>query len=161
MKIHDAIIGAIFLCIGIAVVIYARTLVPPRHLAYGPGFFPFLVGCGLALVGGGIVIQSWRGLRATPFLVAPDWLASRKAFLRFWVLPFSIAFYMLAIGPFGFLGTATVLLAMILVVNDVSPLPAIGISLAVAMVVNIIFASFLHVPLSWGLLTPISGWFIW
>ncbi len=161
MKVHDSIVGAVILVLGASVAIYARTLVPPRHLPYGPGFFPFLIGIALALVGAGMIVQGVRAGRGVALFTPPEWIASLKTALRFWVLPAAIGFYMVAVGPLGFLATATILLATILIINGISVLRGIGLAVTVALVVNIIFASVLHVPLSWGVLTPISGWFIW
>lgn len=161
MKAHDTIVGMVFLCAGTFVAAYAHGLTPPRHLTYGPGFFPFLVGVGLMLVGGGIALQGIRTFRTQPLAVAPDWIGSRRKFIRFWILPLGIVFYMVAVEPLGFLATATLLLVAIMKTSGVSVGQSVAVGFIVALVVNLAFASFLHVPLAWGILTPISGWFMW
>ena len=120
-----------------------------------------LIGIGLVLVGGSLAIQGYVTGRDKPWFQRPRWLQTRQYTFRFWIIPIAILFYWLAVTPLGFLATATILLAMIQIANGVRWKLALGVSLITAVVVNILFASILHVPLSWGLLTPISGWFIW
>ena len=81
MKVHDAFVGIVLLCVGASIAAYAQTLTPPRHLTYGPGFFPFLVGVGLTLVGAGITLRSVRTFRTQPLAVAPDWIGSLRKFI--------------------------------------------------------------------------------
>ncbi|WP_119309210.1 tripartite tricarboxylate transporter TctB family protein [Cohaesibacter haloalkalitolerans] len=161
MKVHDSIVGLVVAILGGAIALYSQSLVPPRHLNYGPGFFPLLIGIGLLLVGGGLMVQGYVTGRGQPLVQRPRWLASRDFTFRFWIIPIAILFYWLAVTPLGFLATSTILLAMIQIANGVRWKLAVTVALITSVVVNILFASILHVPLSWGLLTPISGWFIW
>lgn len=161
MKLHDALVGAIVLVLGALVAGYARTLTPPRHLAYGPGFFPLLIGIGLMAVGAGITVGGLRSLRRQPVFVAPDWVHSAAAALRFWILPGAILFYLLVVDRLGFLLTATAILAAIMAVNGLALPRALALALVLSAAVNAVFASILHVPLPWGVLTPVSGWLIW
>lgn len=161
MKVHDIIIGMIFLALGIGVAVYSTTLVAPRNLNYGPGFFPFLVGCGMALVGLVIALQGLRSIRSTPVVVLPDWMRSAHMALRFWILPASILFYVFAVDLLGFLATATLILTAAMAIAGIHLFKAFAVGLVVAVVTNIAFASLLHVPLPWGPLTSISGWLIW
>lgn len=161
MKVHDVVVGLVFVCFGIFVVAYSQTLSPPRHLTYGPGFFPSLIGGGLILVGAGIAAQGLRTLRLQPLAVSPDWLGSPLMAVRFWVLPVGVVFYLFAVEALGFLLTVFLMLTAILKANGVSTRGSVVVGFAVAAVVNIVFASLLHVPLAWGLLEPVSGWFLW
>ncbi|WP_321449529.1 tripartite tricarboxylate transporter TctB family protein [uncultured Cohaesibacter sp.] len=161
MKAHDSIVGLVVAILGGAIALYSQSLVPPRHLNYGPGFFPLLIGIGLVLVGGGLIVQGYVTGRDKPLFYRPRWLENRQLVFRFWIIPIAILFYWLAVTPLGFLATATILLAIIQIANGVRWKLAFGVALITALVVNILFASILHVPLSWGLLTPISGLFIW
>ncbi len=161
MKVHDAIIGAAVLALGVSVSAYAHTLKPPRHLDYGPGFFPFLIGIGLCLVGSGLVFQGIRNGRNQALFVLPEWVHSGKAALRFWILPAAIVFYLVAVTPLGFLLTAILILTTIFIINGVAIGRSLGLAVLLSVIVNIAFASVLHVPLAWGVLTPVSRWLIW
>lgn len=161
MKVHDIIVGLVFLALGLFVAGYSTSLVAPRHLSYGPGFFPLLVGCGMALVGTLIALQGLRSLRSSPMVVLPDWTKGARMALRFWILPASILFYVIAVDTLGYLATATLILTAAMAAGGIHLLKAFVVGFLVAAITNIAFASLLHVPLPWGPLTSISGWLIW
>lgn len=161
MKVHDVIVGGLVLGLGTWVAVTGHGLTPPRHLAYGPGFFPKLIGIGLMAVGALICLRAAWSLRGTALVTAPDWLQSGRATLKFWIIPAAIVFYAVAVDPLGFLATATILLATIFVVNGVAVSRGLPLAFALSVVINLVFASLLHVPLSWGVLEPVSGWLIW
>lgn len=161
MKVHDVVVGGVVLGLGVFVAATGHSLTPPRHLAYGPGFFPMLIGIGLTAVGALILVRAVWALRGATLVTPPDWIRSGRAALRFLIIPAAIVFYMLAVDPLGFLATATILLAAIFAANGVSVRRGAPLAFALAVVINLVFASFLHVPLSWGALEPVSGWLIW
>jgi len=161
MKVHDVIVGGVIFGLGAFVATTGYMLRPPRHLAYGPGFFPMLIGFGLMTVGALIAIQALSTLRGSRWATVPEWARSRAGLLRFAIIPAAIVFYIVAVGPLGFLATATILLATIFTVNGVAVRRGVPLALGLAVVVNLVFASVLHVPLSWGVLEPFSGWLIW
>lgn len=161
MKVHDLIVGTVFLGLGVFVAAYSQTLVAPRNLSYGPGFFPLIVGTGLALVGIAIALNGFRSPRATPIVVVSEWAGSPRTALRFLILPAAIFFYIAVVNFFGFLATATIMLATIIAINGAPKRHALLAGFLVALVLNVGFASLLHVPLPWGPLTSVSGWLIW
>lgn len=161
MKVHDVVVGGAVLGLGTFVAVTGQALRPPRHLAYGPGFFPMLIGIGLMAVGALILVRAAWTLRGAVLVTAPEWLSSGRAALKFSIIPAAIVFYLFAVDPLGFLATATILLASIFVVNGVSARRGVPLAFVLAVVVNLVFASLLHVPLAWGVLEPVSGWLIW
>lgn len=161
MRVHDGFVGLFFVVLGGLIVAYSFTLVPPRHLLYGPELFPRLMGSGLVLVGGIITAAGVLRGRTEPLGIRPDWARSPRQALRFWVIPAAFVFFVLAVQPLGFLLTATLILTALMAAGGRPPLKAFGIALVLAIVINIAFASLLHVPLPWGPLTPISGYLLW
>lgn len=63
MKVHDIIVGGAIFGLGVFVAATGHGLRPPRHLAYGPGFFPVLIGVGLMAVGALIFVRAAWSLR--------------------------------------------------------------------------------------------------
>lgn len=161
MKVHDLIVGVMFMLSGVFVAAYSQTFAAPRNLNYGPGFFPLMVGTGLALVGLAIAWQGLRNYRTSPLAVLPDWAKSPKPALRFWAIPGAILFYVTFVDQFGFLITTTLVLATVIATGGAPKTKALIVGFLVALAMNIGFASVLHVPLPWGPLTSISGWLIW
>jgi putative tricarboxylic transport membrane protein len=160
MKVNDIITGGAFALLGAFMLVYARELQPPRHLQYGAGFFPTLIGSGLMLVGAGI---AWGGVRASAggrMLQLPD-ASAPGSWLRFAAIPIAILFYLVAADTLGFLLTATVILTFLFAAAGVRLRAGLPISVVVSLVFTAFFASLLHMPLPWGPLRDISGWLIW
>ncbi|KMK65093.1 tripartite tricarboxylate transporter TctB family protein [Puniceibacterium sp. IMCC21224] len=159
MKLHDALLGVIFVALGATVIAFSYSFPTPRHLAYGPGMFPRLMGAGMALSGAALVVM---GLRHRAALVEwPAWLSDRRLTRNVLLIPSVCLFYYLFVTSLGFHITATLLLLALLLSGEVAPLRALIVSLSVVFITTLQFISILHVPLPWGVLAPISGWFIW
>ncbi|NYZ13956.1 tripartite tricarboxylate transporter TctB family protein [Azospirillum sp. RWY-5-1] len=161
MKVNDVFVGLFFLAVGVFVTAYAWTLEPPRHLAYGPGFVPSLIGIGLMLVGGAIGLIGLRTVHADRLVSWPDWSASPRGPLRFLTVPAAIAAYITLVDGMGFLLTSTIIFVAMLVIAGVRPLRGLAVGLLSSIVLTAVFASVLHVPLPWGPLQSVSGWLIW
>lgn len=160
MKVQDTITGGVFALLGVFMLVYAASLQAPRHLAYGAGFFPSLIGGGLVLVGAAIAWQGVRAGRGGPLIELPEVLAA-NAWLRFAAIPVAILFYLLAAELLGFLLTSTIILAFLFAVAGLPLRIGIPVAIAVAVVFTAFFASILHMPLPWGPLRDVSGWLIW
>ncbi|MDR6953242.1 putative tricarboxylic transport membrane protein [Ancylobacter sp. 3268] len=160
MKIHDSITGGIFALFGVFMLVYAAGLHGARHLAYGPGFFPSLIGGGLVLIGGAV---AWNGLRAgrrEPLAELPA-VSGKGAWLRFAAIPSAILFYVLAADTLGFVLAAAVILAALFTLAGLKLRHGAPVALAVSVLFTVFFASLLHMPLPWGPLRDVSGWLIW
>lgn len=161
MKISDAITGTVFALLGAFMMIYASGLAPPRHLQYGAGFFPSIIGAGLILVGGGIAWNGIRTLGSGRLVSLPETAGSRRGWMLFGAVIAATVFYLLAVEALGFLLTSTVALLALFVVAGAPFLRSLVVAVATSVVFTIFFASLLHMPLPWGPLQSISGWLIW
>lgn len=159
MKLHDTLLGLIFMALGGAMIALSFSFPAPRHLDFGPGVFPRLMGAGLALAGLGIALHGlWtRG----PLVRLPEWLSSGRLTWNVAAIPLACLFYYLLSDALGYTLTALILLTILLVIGGVGVLRAALVALAVAVVTTVLFASILKVPLPWGVLAPVSGWLIW
>lgn len=161
MKLNESVLGAAFCALGLWTVFYSAGLPKPRHLDYGPGLFPTLIGAGLVICGGIQVIAGLLRWRAAPIIDRPAWLGDRRLVLNLAVIPAACLFYYFTAESLGFLFTGLMILVIMLLVGGVAPVRATAVSLIMITAITMIFASILHVPLPWGVLAPISGWFIW
>jgi putative tricarboxylic transport membrane protein len=161
MKISDTITGSVFALLGAFMMIYASGLAPPRHLHYGAGFFPSIIGAGLILVGGGIAWNGFRALGSAPLVTIPHWVTERRGWILFGAVIAATVFYLLAVEALGFLLTAAALLFVLFAVAGAPLVKSFGIALATSIVFSVFFASLLHMPLPWGPLQGVSGWLIW
>jgi len=161
MKVNDVFVGLFFACLGGYACWYASTLPAPRHLAFGPGLFPAIVGGGLVLVGAAIAVKALPTLRRESWAQCPVWLRDRRMAARFWSIPAAVPVYLLLADTLGFLLTSLLIMVAMLRVRGVAPGRALGVSTGVSLLLTVLFASLLKVPLPWGPLTDVSGYLLW
>ncbi|WP_110601451.1 tripartite tricarboxylate transporter TctB family protein [Salinicola lusitanus] len=161
MRVHDIILGPAVVLAGAGLCVWATALPQPQGFAYGPNLFPTLTGSGLALAGLSILFAGIKKRRMGPLFERPDWSKRWRLAINFWLIPVAIIAYVLLVEPLGFLITATLLLFALMIANRVHPRRAAVVALIIALAINLLFASILHVPLPWGPLTAVSGWLIW
>lgn len=74
MRLHDTIVGLLFVALGLAVLLVARTFPMMPGQDIGPATFPKLIGAGMAL-GGAVVagLGLWRTRSAAILALDPGW----------------------------------------------------------------------------------------
>lgn len=153
MRVNDFLLGCIMAVFGAAVILHAAGFPEMAGMAYGPAFFPTLIGagfavCGLSLIAGGALAR-YRG-RVEPLFQPPDWMSDRVAVLRAACVPLTVAFYVLAVPFLGFLTTVfAASLALLLVLGNRLPI-SLTISLILPVLLHYGFSIALRVPLPRG-----------
>jgi putative tricarboxylic transport membrane protein len=152
MKFNDAVLGAVFLALSIAVLVAIQGYPKIPGQSIGPGAFPGLIalllgGCSIALMWRG-----WRERRAQPLVAMGAWLGSPRHLLNFLVATGALAFYVLAADKLGFLVCGALILLSLFLALRVKPLLAVPLALALPVVIHLIFYKLLRVPLPWGVL---------
>jgi putative tricarboxylic transport membrane protein len=150
MKVNDAVVGAVFVALAIAILVHIQgyPLIPGQK--YGPALFPGLIAVGFIATGLLLVV---RGLRsgAPPVRFAP-WLASRALLTNFLAVVAALVFYIVAADRLGFVVTGFVLLVGLFVKFGVRPGRATLIAAIATLAIHAAFYKLLRVPLPWGLL---------
>jgi putative tricarboxylic transport membrane protein len=152
VKFNDALLGAVFLALSVAILVTIQGYSKIPGQSIGPGAFPGLIalllgGCSLALIWRG-----WRERRAQPLVALGAWLASPRHLLNFCLTVALLVFYVLASETIGFLICGTIILLALFFSLRVKPRLAIVLALFVPLVIHLIFYKLLRVPLPWGLL---------
>src|SRR6185436_6197590 len=152
MRFNDALLGAVFLALSIAVLVTIQGYPRIPGQSIGPGAFPGLIaillgGCSLALIWRG-----WRERRVQPLVAMGAWLASPRHLLNFCLTVALLVFYVLAADTIGFLICGTVILLALFFALGVKPWLAVVLAFLVPLVIHLIFYKMLRVPLPWGLL---------
>jgi putative tricarboxylic transport membrane protein len=152
LKLNDAILGAIFLALSIAVLVTIQGYAKIPGQSIGPGAFPgliaiFLAGCSLALIWRG-----WRERHAQPLVALGAWLASPRHLINFCLTVAMLVFYVLASETIGFLICGTIILLTLFFSLRVRPALAVALAFFVPLVIHLIFYKLLRVPLPWGVL---------
>lgn len=134
--------GAIVLALGLAAAVLARRLPAQAGFGLGPAFLPFWTG--LVLAGCGVWLLAWPGAADG----APvEGRALGRAFASFAL----IGLYALTLAPLGYLlSTAAFLVAGTFLLEPDRPRRALGVGLAGAGLLLLVFRVWLRVPLPGG-----------
>lgn len=161
MRLGDLPLGLLVAALGIGVWAGAQQLPTMAYFAYGPGFFPGLIG--LLLAGSGLVLAA-RGLAGGAehrLVERAPWTRAPRHRLDVALVLGGAAGYALLVDRLGFLPTALLLSWLLIGRLWGRPLLALPIALSATLAVHQTFTELLLVPLPWGLLEPWAGRLSW
>lgn len=153
MKINDAVFGALFLLLGVVVLVHVQGFPKIPGQPVGPALFPGLVAAGLAVCGILLIVSGIRRRAEQPWYETAEWMRSGRHFIAFAAIVGGVVAYVLLAAYVGFLLVAPVLLWIWFSVLGVRPLRAIVVAVVASLVIWYAFYKLLRVPLPWGLLT--------
>ncbi|MCB9949275.1 MAG: tripartite tricarboxylate transporter TctB family protein [Rhodospirillaceae bacterium] len=156
MRINDALLGLVLMALGVAVFLYARTLPDMPGQNVGPYVFPMVIAIGLVGFSIPLVIGGMRQWRTTGAVQYADWAQSRRGHLNTLITVVLVVLYIAAAKEVGFIPFGVAIIATMLLVQGVAPLPALLTALATTLVVHYAFYTLLRVPLPWGILLPVA-----
>lgn len=164
MKFDDALNGALAAGFGGFLIYWSRGFRDVPHIAYGPGFFPLLIGIGL--IGAGLFLIA-RRLAALRTGRAGDDAATEGegAQQRLWatLLLFvgAVVFYILAVERLGFLLTMPLILFTLVWWLNRRVVGALLVAVLATAGFQIFFQQLMSVPLPWGVLEVYAGVLTW
>jgi putative tricarboxylic transport membrane protein len=153
MKINDAVFGAVFLLLGVVVLVHVQAFPRIPGQQVGPGLFPGMVAAGLAICGAILIFTGVRDRAQQPWYETADWMRSGRHFISFATIVGGVAAYVLFANTVGFLIVAPILLWIWFTVLAVRRLPAAAFAVVATVLIWYAFYKLLRVPLPWGLLT--------
>lgn len=153
MTFNDAALGLIVFLAGAAIIVAASGFPDMAGMAYGPEFFPTLIGtgfclCGLSLLASGLLARS-RGARA-PIVTLPDWFGDRLAVMRALGIIAAVIAYVLLAGSLGFLLTVFLITVSLLALLGAPITVTLAISVLLPLALHYGFSIILRVPLPRG-----------
>ena len=156
MKINDAVWGALFLLLGVTVLVHVQSFptIPGQNV--GPALFPGAIAaglsvCALLLIAQGIAARRRDGEHAA-WLGAEAWMRSPRHLLAFSVAIGVNVFYILLVDRLGFIPTGVIYLALLFAVFGVRLRNNLALALLVTLGIHYSFYKLLKVPLPWGIL---------
>lgn len=158
MKLNDAVLGAIFLALSLAVLWDVRTYpnIPGQNV--GPNAFPGLVaailaGCSIALIARGFLHRAARGQHdgAQRWLVLQAWTRSPRHRTAFGLTVAMLVGYVLFAESLGFLVCGMLLLVVLMLALRVRPVVLFTVAPIATFTIHLIFYKGLRVPLPWGI----------
>ncbi len=156
MKINDAVFGALFLLLGVVVLVHVQAFPKIPGQQVGPALFPGLLAAALAVCGVLLIVSGVRRRQEQPWYETAEWMRSGRHFVAFAAIVLGVAAYVVLAQSVGFLLVAPVLLWIWLAVLGVRPLRAGVVAIVATLVIWYAFYKLLRVPLPWGVLTGIA-----
>ncbi len=160
MKLDDAVSGAIFLALSLAVLwdVQSYPKIPGQNV--GPNAFPGLIaailaGCAIALIVRGLRSRGVRGLgenAVAPWLELLPWTRSPRHLGLFLLTGGVLLFYVLLADLLGFLVCGVLMLSALMLALRVRRPVAIAVAVVATLTIHLIFYKGLRVPLPWGFL---------
>lgn len=154
MRLNDAILGAIFLALAVAVFWQAQAMPRLSGQPFGAGTFPMVIAAMMAAGGLGLIVSGMRA-RGVPALTFAPWLRDPNAILRVLAVPAFVVIYALFSRQIGFPLLVPVLLAAFLWISTRRAILSVLVAIAATALIWILFARVLMVPLPLGLLTRV------
>lgn len=153
MKINDAIFGAVFVLLGLVVIVHVRSfpMIPGQQV--GPALFPGLIAAGFVGCGFLLIVSGIRKRATEPWYETAEWMRSGRHFVAFSVIVGGVAAYVWLANAIGFLIVAPILLWIWFVTLRVRPWPAMVVAVIATLAIWYAFYKLLRVPLPWGVLT--------
>ena len=160
MKLNDAVWGALFILLSVALLVHVQSFPTIPGQKIGPALFPGIIAVGLAVCGALLIVKGLavraHGPEHARWLAFAPWVRSRRHVLAFLLVIAVNVFYILLVDRLGFIPTAVIYLATLFAVFGVSPRWNLPIAIAVTLVIHYSFYKMLKVPLPWGVLTGVA-----
>ncbi|WP_298844228.1 tripartite tricarboxylate transporter TctB family protein [uncultured Salinicola sp.] len=161
---RDRIAGTLLMILGALVCWRAASFPSMAGMAYGPGLFPTIAAWGMMACGALILLSARRRDRPSVTATADEAQAAaptaasniRPGPWRGIALLALVALYAVVLEPLGFLVATPPLVALSACLYGLRPVQALVLAAVLTALVHALFYSLLHVPLPWGLLTPIA-----
>jgi putative tricarboxylic transport membrane protein len=157
VKLNDALWGALFLLLSVAILVHVQSFPAMPGQKVGPALFPgviaaALAACALLLVGRGLAARAKAGESAA-WVDFGNWVRSPRQLLAFALVVGANVFYILVVDRLGFIPTAVIYLTALFLVFGVRFANSLLIAVAMTLVIHYAFYKLLRVPLPWGWLT--------
>ncbi|WP_068112442.1 tripartite tricarboxylate transporter TctB family protein [Tropicimonas marinistellae] len=153
---RDIVTGAVLAAAGAWLAWEARSFPTLGGMTHGPGLFPTIAGAGMVLCGLLILMTGVIAAAASATPVAPAPALGRRGWINSGAVVLGVVFFALFLNTLGFHLVAFPLMLALLLLFGISWWKSLLLSVGVTMLVHLIFYSFLHVPLPWGMLEPIA-----
>ncbi|CDZ60182.1 tripartite tricarboxylate transporter TctB family protein [Neorhizobium galegae] len=159
-NLGDRGLGLLIAAFGIAVIYMALQLPEPMagsHIAYGPGFFPVLLGIAAVAAGVALAVIRPGSVEDEDTVASPH--AGRPRLAGPLLVLLAMLAYVYLSELIGFIPLAAVTLAILLIFGGIRFLLfAVALSVVASVLIYLMFSKGLLVPLPRGLLQP---WAIW
>ncbi|HFQ15016.1 MAG TPA: tripartite tricarboxylate transporter TctB family protein [Rhodobacteraceae bacterium] len=155
MKFSDLVLGLIVGAIGVAVMVTAAGFPQMAGMAYGPEFFPILLGAGFCLCGLSLLVSGLKQRRTAPgipLVRMAAWMSDGAALRRVAMVFATVIFFILVSDHAGFLLTSMIAMLALLLALGATWLQTSLVAIAFPLLVHFLFSNALRVPLPRGVI---------
>lgn len=155
MRISDVLSGIVFLIFGLFVIFQAGRFPSIGGGVLSPGFFPSILGAGLAL-GGAIVAGKALLRKATsPIIHFEPWMKDGRKITTIVLIGLLIPFFAFASPLLGTVTTSFIILMSMMLVQKQKLMTSFIVSVIVSLSVYLLFSKAMGVPLPVGIIERI------
>lgn len=155
MRLNDAVIGVVLVAFALVVGVEATGFPQLPGQRYGAALFPLIIAWGLGLCGLALIVSGLRQRATSPLLSLTPAAQSPGRWLNVALVIGALVFYVVASEPLGFIPTAFLITATLLIRLRGRWPSSLLIAAVTTLVVHQVFYAWLLVPLPWGVLEPI------
>jgi putative tricarboxylic transport membrane protein len=157
MRFNDAVVGALLVLLAGAMIALTLSFPPFPGQKYGPSLFPRIIASGIILCSLMLIVRGVKTHReqGTPWLVLDDWVSQPRRLASFALMLATMAFYLLASEPLGFIPTAFLIQLVLFLWFGVRAVTAVVTSVAMTLLVHWFFGSLMRIPLPRGILDSV------
>jgi putative tricarboxylic transport membrane protein len=155
MRFNDAVFGVVLIGFAVVAALATRSFPEMPGQSYGPALFPLILSVGLAASGILLVRSGLRDRASQPLFALDDWARSGRGIGALALTIAGLVFYILASERLGFIPTAFLMVATVLIRLRGRWFSSVLIAAVVTLIVHRIFHGLLLVPLPWGILEPL------
>lgn len=152
MKFNDVTSGIILLVFSIVLWTSAHDLPNPGDQLYGPAFFPEWIAAAMGIAAAVMIVTSRSQIGSQPFIGFDGWARDPRRLMQFLLVPAAVIFYVYAVDQLGFMLTAALVLAVLLLALGTRLIVAVPTTIGIVLLVYAIFDMLLRVPLPRGTL---------
>ncbi|RDL47955.1 hypothetical protein BLJAPNOD_05181 [Ensifer sp. M14] len=152
MRISDLLSGAIFIAFGITVLLQANSLPSIGGGVLSAGFFPGLLGVGLAL--GGVIVAGKALVQGAtlPLVRAEPWMRDFRKLAVVALISISIPFFAFAAPAMGTIATSFIILTVMMLAQGQKMVSSIVIAVIVSLAIHLLFSEGMGVPMPVGII---------
>ena len=155
MRCNDAVFGLVLIGFALVAALFTRSFPEMPGQNYGPALFPQILCGGFAICGLVLIRAGIRHRRSRPLVELDPWARSARGLGSLALAVGGLVFYILVSEPLGFIPTAFVVVAALMMRLRGRPVSSLAIAALVTVAVYEIFADLLLVPLPLGVLEPL------
>lgn len=147
MRVNDALMGVLFIAVGLAIILTAWQMPEMPGQPYGAATFPIVIGCGFIAVSLALIAKGVAEWREVPGVLTTEWGRSPLALFRMALTVLLVVLYIAFSDALGFTLSSFLVLVTLFLALRVNPIVAVAVAVLATVLIQQAFGVGLRVPL--------------